>query len=102
MKVPSTMQDMFHLTREAWLDNARSAARMLLLRSKSVITIEDVLKVVPRPSYLHPNITGRVFQTDMFVSVGFTLAKKYSSHSRVIRKWSLSEEYLNPEEKDCE
>lgn len=96
-----TMQDLFSTTREQWLEGARHAARQLL-RRKPNITIEDVLDIYPRPKYLHQNITGKVFQSEMFHPIGYTPAKKLSSHGRVIRKWSFSDAYSNEAESDCE
>lgn len=96
-----TMQDLFSTTREQWLEGARHAARQLL-RRKANITIEDVLDIYPRPKYLHRNVTGRVFQGTMFSPVGYTSAKKLSSHGRVIRVWAFSDAYSNEAESDCE
>lgn len=91
MRNPSTIQDLFQHSRETWLDGARSTARKLL-KKKRVITIEDVLEVFPRPTYIHRNVTGHVFRDVDFKPVGYTLARKPSSHKRVIRLWKLKYE----------
>lgn len=89
MKTAPTAQDLFRNTRQEWLDECRIIARNLL-KTRQTITIEDVLKECPRPKYLRPNIVGSVFHDKDFVPVGYTMARKPSSHSRVIRVWSLS------------
>lgn len=101
MSNPQTMPDLFHQTREQWLEGARHTARQLL-RRKRLITIEDVLEIFPRPKYLHRNITGNVFKSEMFHPIGYTLAKKPTSHKRVIRLWTLSDLYENTLDEDCE
>lgn len=87
-KTPSTVPDLFNRTRADWLDDCRVTARKLL-QKELCITVEDVLKICPRPRYLRPNITGSIFKHDDFMPIGYTLSRKPSSHSRVIRKWTL-------------
>lgn len=82
-----TMQDMFEYSRHAWLEECRSIAKRLL-RNTENITIEDVTKVCPRPTYLHPNVTGSVFNQE-FRPVGFTIAKRAEAKGRIIRQWRL-------------
>ena len=94
---PQTAQDLFQTTRERWLEGARHAARGLL-RKRPRITIEDVLDIYPRPKYLHRNTTGSVFKDEMFQAIGYTTAKKFSSHGRVIRIWTLSDRYSDERE----
>lgn len=94
MKNPQNMQDLFKNSREIWLEGARLIA-FKMLKKRRLITIEDVLEAHPRPKFLHRNTTGSVFKSDMFKPIGFTLAKKPSSHKRVIRLWTLKEEYRN-------
>ncbi|HSW91468.1 MAG TPA: hypothetical protein VLG09_02385 [Candidatus Saccharimonadales bacterium] len=101
MANPQTAQDLFNKSRTDWLDGARHVARKLL-RQRHKITIEDVLAIYPRPKYLHRNTTGHVFRTEMFHAVGYTLARKPSSHHRVIRWWTLSDMYADEYEKDCD
>lgn len=101
MKLPQTVPDLFYVTREAWLENARLTAR-LLLRTRSRITIEDVLTACPRPKYIKPNVTGSVFKDPMFVPVGFTQSNRAVSHGRVVRMWALDDAYVNEKAVDCE
>lgn len=89
----SDMQNLFRKEREAWLSTARSTAYDLLL-SQQTITIEDVLKICPRPSYLHPGVTGHVFQDVMFRPVGFRKSLRPISNGRVVRVWTLSNAYM--------
>lgn len=99
--IPQTVPDLFNQSREQWLEGARNAARKLL-RRRHRITIEDVLEVYPRPRYLHRNTTGSVFKNEMFRPLGYTLARKPSSHKRVIRIWTLSDLYADEYERDCD
>lgn len=98
---PQTIQDLFQVTREQWLEGARLTARKLL-RYRSKITIEDVLEIYPRPKYLHRNTTGSVFKYEAFQPIGYTMAKKPTSHGRVIRLWTLSDIYADEYERDCD
>lgn len=99
--VAPNIQDLFRVTREEWIESARVAARNLL-ELRATITIEDVLEIVPRPNYLHPNTTGQVFRGDMFRSVGFAPSRRAISNGRYVRIWKLSKQYERSVEQDCE
>lgn len=99
--IPQTVPDLFNQSREQWLEGARHTARKLL-RHKYRITIEDVLEIYPRPKYLHRNTTGSVFKSEVFQPIGYTLARKPSSHKRVIRLWTLADMYADEYERDCD
>lgn len=88
----SDVQNLFRKEREDWLIQARATARELL-KTRRTITVEDVLKVCPRPSYLHPSVTGSVFKDDDFRPVGFRKSLRPISNSRIIRIWSLREDH---------
>lgn len=83
-----TVQDLFKLEKQAWLEDARSAARTLL-KNRPYITIEDVLEITPRPQYVHPNTTGQVFLDNDFVAVGWMPSKLRSMNGRQVRRWVL-------------
>jgi hypothetical protein len=83
----TSMNDLFRKGKEDWLQSARDEAKKLLKRRYS-ITIEDVLEVCPKPTYLHRNTIGSVFNGD-FVPVGFTKSKRLVSKGRYIRQWRL-------------
>lgn len=83
-----TMSSLFTSEKERWIDEARSTAR-LLLQTRDYITIEDVLRECPRPSYLHRNTTGAVFGRG-FRSVGFVKSKSPTAKGRWIQQWALS------------
>lgn len=85
-----SMLDLFQKSREQWLEEARVAARKLLGLRDSV-TIEDVLELCPRPTYLHRNTTGKVFNED-FIPIGFAKSKRSISKGRWIRQWRLKYE----------
>lgn len=84
----ATIRDLFRKSKESWLEDARAAA-IKLLKRRPYITIDDVTKEVPLPSYLHKNTVGGVFQTPDFKAVGFTVSTRPVAHGRVIRKWAL-------------
>lgn len=81
------IKDLFGKEREEWLESARHEAKKLLSRRYS-ITIEDVLAVCPKPTYLHRNTIGSVFNGD-FVPIGFSKSKRTVSRGRWIRTWRL-------------
>jgi hypothetical protein len=85
-----TMHDLFGKGREDWLETARHEARKLL-RARQFITIEDVLDICPKPTYLHRNTIGSVFNND-FVPVGFAKSRRTVSKGRWIRQWKLKNE----------
>jgi hypothetical protein len=85
-----TARDLFQLERLEWIEDCRSTAKNLL-QTRENITIEDVLEVCPRPSYIHRNVTGQIFKDNDFISVGYVPARKPSSNGRVIRLWGLRE-----------
>jgi hypothetical protein len=82
--------DLFKDAKADWLSKARAEAR-LLLGHREYITSEDVTARCPLPRYIHRNHIGSVFKHPDFQSVGYTLAKRPSSNSRVIRLWALRE-----------
>lgn len=90
MKNPQTARDLFSNARTIWIEGARVVARKLL-RKKRFITIEDILALHPRPKYIHRNTTGQIFKSNKFRAIGYTRAKKPSSHGRVIRMWELKD-----------
>lgn len=98
---PQTVPDLFQETKKSWLDGARATARRLL-KTRSRITIEDVLKEYPLPRYLHHNTIGSVFQDKMFEANGFTISQRPISHGRAIRWWTLNDKYRNESVLDCE
>lgn len=91
-----TAQDLFRKEKTDWIRRAQQTAYRLLLQ-RDTITIEDVLAKCPRPSYLRNSITGSVFKHQVFMPVGYTLARVPKSHSRVIRVWTFNEDFV-PEE----
>ncbi len=87
-----TTRELWKQEAEDWLNEARKTARDLLLK-RQTCTIEDVLQVCPRPSYLHRNLTGSVFKDDIFRPVGYTKSRRRLEKASVIRIWELKEEY---------
>ena len=84
-----TMQDMFRGERETWLEDARTVASRMIEEGGVPITIEDVLKECPKPSYIHRNTVGAVFRSPAFKAVGWTPSKRTAMNGRYVRKWSL-------------
>ena len=83
------VQNLFRRQREEWIAEGRRVAERLLL-TRETITSEDVIKIHPLPSYLHPNAIGRIFSSsEVFKPVGYTVAKHTAAHGRIIRIWAL-------------
>jgi len=79
---------LFRKEKQAWLENARTTARKLLKRRRT-ITIEDVLERCPRPEYIHPNTTGKVFLDSEFKAVGWRKSVRPLMNGRQVRLWML-------------
>lgn len=71
-----------------WVHQAREVARMLAAKNGS-ITINDVLKICPRPEHVSPNATGSIFSGKEWSIVGRTKTDKVSGHNREIKIWAL-------------
>ena len=84
-----TVPDLFQNERDKWLEETRAVARKLLKRKFS-ITIEDVLEKCPRPQYVHPNTTGRVFLGTDFKAIGWQPSMRPSMNGRQVRRWTLN------------
>lgn len=68
---------------DLWVAKARSIAEMLAAKSGNV-TINDVLKICPRPEGVHPNAVGSVMRSKHLRLVSFTQSDKTSAHARRI------------------
>ncbi len=93
MKLPQTVPHLFRNTQKEWLEGAQRTAQNLLF-SRDNITIMDVLRVYPLPSYLKRNILGQVFKNDIFKPIGYTRSTAGSAHGHVIRMWTLESAYF--------
>lgn len=89
LAIPKTAKDLFKSQREAWIDSARAEATRLLKCGKPYVTINDVTERVPRPSYLHHNIAGAVFNKELFEECGFEASTRLEARGHVIRRWRL-------------
>lgn len=72
-----------------WLDKARATARYLAI-SDGECTIDDVLKLCPRPPYVAPNATGSVFKGKGWIKLGGVPTAKITGHGREIKRWALA------------
>jgi len=89
-----TVPDLFRKEREEWLIDCRREAKKLL-KHRSYITIEDVLRACPRPQYIKPNTVGQVFKDPAFKSVGFSRSVRPVSNGRYVQRWALIEHQVN-------
>ncbi len=88
-----TAKDLFRAERESWLDSARAEAVKLLKSGKPYVTIDDITAIVPRPTYLHKNVTGSVFKDEQtFVWCGVEKSKRPLANGRLISRWKLKNE----------
>jgi hypothetical protein len=85
------MQDLFQQQKKEWLEDCRTVARKLLA-TRTEITIEDVLRETPRPSYIHKNTTGQVFKHPDFKMCGIARSNRSVSKGRWVMKWTLNAE----------
>ena len=76
------------LSNLAWVQRAREIGLRLAAHNGEV-TIEDVLKIIPRPEHVHPNAVGCVLRHKRLKLIGYTSASKASSHARKIGIYSL-------------
>lgn len=83
-----TVKDLFQREREEWLYKARLTA-IKLLKHKRTITVEDVLKRVERPDYVHRNTVGNIFRTNDFKPCGWSPSKRPAMNGRQVRVWRL-------------
>lgn len=83
-------QAAFSFDAQNWLTEVRAVARMLIAKNGEV-TIDDVLRICPRPPWISPNATGSVFKGGEFVACGYTQTAKVSSHARAVRIWRLKD-----------
>lgn len=90
-KIPPNAPTLFGQTTREWVERCRDVAERLLTVRKT-ITIEDVLRVEPRPQYIKKNVTGKIFHDPRFVAVGYTQSKRPAMNGRTIRLWALSED----------
>ncbi len=84
------MGDLFSKEKQAWLDECRAAARRLLT-TREEITVEDVLEICPRPTYIHRNTTGQIFNHKDFQFARFTKSRRHISKGRWIMRWKLDD-----------
>jgi hypothetical protein len=90
MRVPTNVPNLFKQSTHEWLEEARDEAENIC-RKKGVVTIEDVLKVCPRPNYVHRNSTGNMFHDDRFYAFGWIPSGRPAMNGRQVRIWKLRE-----------
>lgn len=84
--IQTTIDGLFQEQKTEWLEEARRTAHDLLKHRES-ITINDVLRQVPLPSFLHKNTIGSVFNKE-FRLVGYVKSNKPSARGRAIGIWT--------------
>ena len=83
-----TIQDLFARDKTLWLAECRKEAKRQL-QFKPSVTSDDITKNVPRPTYIHRNTTGQIFNNGEFITVGFTISTRKEANGRTIRQWAL-------------
>lgn len=73
---------------EPWVSKARSLA-LLLAAQNAEVTIEDVLRIYPRPSYINQNACGCIMRNKRLKLIRYTTALKSTSNGRKIGVYSL-------------
>lgn len=77
-------------TNQEWLDSCRHAAR-ILLKTKPLVSIEDILRVCPRPQHIKHQLTGSVFKHQDFEPVGIVHCTRPGRHRSIVRTWRFSD-----------
>lgn len=72
-----------------WLCRAREVA-IYQAGNYGETTIDDVLRVCPRPASVSPAATGSVFKDKRFKCVGITESAQVQRHAGIIRRWSIA------------
>lgn len=73
-----------------WLSQAQSIAKMLSAKFGEV-TVDEVLKLCPRPTTVSPNATGSLFNGKGWQSLGFVPTSNVRGRGRMIRRWFYRE-----------
>ena len=83
--------DAFEVKAPTWLEQARSAARVLA-RANGSVTSDQVLEVVglPPPG-MSPKCIGAVFNKSGFKRIGVTQSTRPANHASIIGVWRLKE-----------
>lgn len=66
-----------------YITKARAVAEILAAKQGSV-TINDVLKICPRPENVHPNAIGAIMRSKHLKLISFVHSDKISAHARRI------------------
>ena len=74
---------------DEWLTKARLAAERIATDRREV-TIDDVLRICPRPSHISANATGSVFKGKKWKCIGFAQSEQVQRHASVIRRWVVA------------
>jgi hypothetical protein len=73
-----------------WVSKARTVA-LHLAATRGEVSIEDVLRVTPRPPEVSVNATGAVMRHKRLILSGYTQSAKTSSHARRIGLYRLKD-----------
>lgn len=87
-----TQLAMFQLQQAEFLAECRAVA-MQVARRNGQVSINDVRQAVSVPPGVHPSVLGAVFKTKQFKVVGYTQAEHPGAHARIVRVYSLKEEF---------
>lgn len=90
MRVPNNVPNLFRQSTHEWLEEARDEAEKLC-HKHGFVTIEDVLKVCPRPNYVHRNATGNMFHDQRFIKDGWKPSGRPAMNGRQVFIWKLKE-----------
>jgi hypothetical protein len=74
---------------DQWVQKARAIAEMLAAKNGEV-TMDEILKVLPRPPDVHPNSCGAVFRGKRWKQIGTKQSEQVSRHAGIIRIWKLT------------
>lgn len=90
MRVPNNVPNLFRQSTKDWLEEARDEAEKIC-HERGIVTVEDVLKVCPRPTYVHRNVTGAIFSRQRFTDIGWRPSERPAMNGRRVFIWKLKE-----------
>ena len=83
--------DLFEISRESFLAEARSVAKSLVAK-KGLVTVNDVRDICPPPEHIDPRVMGAIFRTGLkseWEMVGYIASAR--AHARPIGQFKLKE-----------
>tara|TARA_R110001632_G_C11191715_1_gene402185 strand:- start:299 stop:601 length:303 start_codon:yes stop_codon:yes gene_type:complete len=85
------MLDLFEISTQSFLEEARAVAKSLVAE-KGLVTVNDVRNICPPPDHIDPRVMGAIFRTGLkseWEMVGYIASAR--AHARPIGQFKLKE-----------